>query len=158
VTSVFEVLALRNAYAAARDALHRIVESASEGAAHAIRLHVDFRPAAPDANVLVTFERASEGTQFDEVWAVAWESSHDASFPAFEGLLAVRHTDGGAELEVCGEFAPPLHAAGQRFDLAAGQRIAIRTCRELLDELRRRIEIQESPAGRAGLSSTSSGS
>lgn len=153
---MFETLTLRSAYAPARDALHRIVEAASEGAAQAIRLHVDFRPPAAAQNILVTFAPASEGTRFDEVWTVAWEPNRGDSFPAFEGLLAVRHTDGGAELEIRGEFAPSLRATGDGFDLAAAQRIAIKTSRDLLGELRRRIEIKESPAGRAG-PSTSSG-
>lgn len=151
MTSVFEVLTLRSAYAPARDALHRIVEAASEGAARAIRLRVDFRPPATVQNVLVTFAPASEGTRFDEVWTVAWEPNHGDSFPAFQGLLAVRRTGGGgAELEIRGEFAPRVRASGDGFDLAVAQRIAIKTCRDLLDELRRRMEIK-SPAGRAGL-------
>lgn len=106
-----------------------------------MRLRAEVGPATFSKNVLVTFGHANDGTQFNEVWSIHWIPENGGPFPEFNGLLALRYTSGGpAELEISGEYLPPLGAFGKGFDLVLGQRIASQTCRNLLAEIAGRIE------------------
>lgn len=136
MTSIFEVLVLDKQYAAARAALRGIIESMVAAGWQTMKLRTDVGPVALRKNAVVTFEHANEGTRFDEVWSIHWEPENGGPFPDFTGWLSVQYAPGGlAQLEIRGEYAPPLGAVGKGFDLILGQRIASETCKNLLAEL-----------------------
>lgn len=141
MTTVFEVLRLASDYASARAALRAHVERAMALQPYRMPLHLEVGRAALHKVVLVTFSRDANGTHFDEVWAIRWTPEHGGPFPDFRGYLSVQYaSDGRAQLEIRGEYAPPLGALGRGFDLIAGQRIASLTCRNVLADFALRIE------------------
>ena len=138
MTSIFEVLVLDKQYAAARAALRGIIESMIAAGRQTMKLHTDVGPIKLHKNISVTFEHANEGTRFDEVWSIHWEPENGGPFPEFAGWLSV-------------QYAPPLGAFGKGFDLMLGQRIASRTCKNLLADIAdlvqdRRKRLTKSPA------------
>jgi len=136
MTSIFVVLVLEKQYAAARAALRGIIESMIAAGRQTMNLHMDVGPVELHKNIAVTFEHANEGTRFDEVWSIHWEPENGGPFPEFSGWLSVQYASGGfAQLEVRGEYAPPLGAVGKGFDLMLGQRIAAQTCKNLLGDI-----------------------
>ncbi len=140
MTSVFEVQRLTADYATARAVLRTFVESTmADGRTLCLRAGVG--PATVTKNVIVSFERASDGTRFDEVWSIRWTPENGGPFPDFSGRLSVQYVDDGCvQLEIRGEYTPPFGAIGQGFDLTVGQRIAARTCKNLLVEIAERID------------------
>lgn len=141
MTTVFEIFRLSSDYASARAALRTYVERAMAAGPYRLPLHLDVGHTALRKVVLVTFARDANGTHFDEVWSIRWTPEHGGPFPDFRGYLSVQYaSDGRAQLEIRGEYAPPLGALGKGFDLIAGQRIASLTCRNLLADFAARIE------------------
>jgi hypothetical protein len=76
--------------------------------------------------------RAGEGE--NRPWSLSWEPVGGGPYPRFEGVIAIDSTDGRSAptLVIEGEYAPPLGAAGQAFDLVLGSRIASITACEFL--------------------------
>lgn len=142
MTGVFEVLDLHCGYAPARVALRRVIERlAGERRTAVLPLSADVGPITLRKNVRVRFDPADERTKFDEVWAVRWESENGGPFPEFRGTLRVLLAPGGmAELEISGQYAPPLGRLGKNFDLVLGQRIAMQSARGLLGSLAQMLE------------------
>lgn len=104
-------------------------------------LHVDIGRAAIRKNVVVTFGHADEDTHFHEMWSIHWEPENGGPFPQFRGWLSVQYADGDvAQLEIRGDYAPPLGIVGKGFDLVLGQRIAAQTCKNLLAEIGELVE------------------
>lgn len=141
MTSIFEVLNLERDYASAKAALRALVESARRGGWYStLQLRAEIGPATLRKAVIVTFESGEE--RFDELWPIRWTPENGGPFPTFQGLLGVQSaSDGGAQLEIRGEYVPPFGPIGQGFDLAVGQLIASRTCRNLLRDIAAQIEL-----------------
>jgi hypothetical protein len=90
---------------------------------------------AKDVNVV--FTTASDPRHFDEPWGIHWEPKGGGPYPTFDGTLAVRadETYDKSVLELDGQYAPPLGAAGALFDAVVGKRIAELTAQGLLKRI-----------------------
>jgi hypothetical protein len=95
---------------------------------------------AKDVNVV--FNVASDPRHFDEPWGIHWEPKGGGPYPTFDGTLTVRadETFDKSILELDGQYAPPLGAAGLLFDAVVGRRIAELTARGLLQRVGSALE------------------
>jgi len=73
---------------------------------------------------------------------ISWMPEGMLVFPRFDGTLTVSADTAahGSRIELDGCYTPPFGAAGQLFDAAIGHRIAQRTAREFLNDLKDAVE------------------
>jgi hypothetical protein len=91
-------------------------------------------------DVLATLTPSAKGRGLEHPIDVVW-NAEDALFPVFEGRLAITAKSPTAStLSLEGSYKPPLGAVGKAFDAALGHKIAEATARELLRDIRERIE------------------
>jgi hypothetical protein len=130
-------------YHFARSYLGEVLEpAAASGARRTILLTVPVADRALAKEVIVEFAVALDPRHFDEPWAVHWEPKGGGPYPTFDGTLVVRadETYDRSVLELDGEYAPPLGAAGAIFDAVVGKRIAEFTARGLLGRIGSALE------------------
>ena len=75
-----------------------------------------------------------------EGMSLEWAPEGGGPFPKFEGNLTLRPNSGQTELELKGEYAPPLGEIGAAFDAVVGNKIARATVRMLLENLKAALE------------------
>jgi hypothetical protein len=129
------------------DSLERFFASlrGKDGSAR-IRLRVSAdgptRELSIDREVCVEARRPRGEASLDDLMLITWMPEGTAVFPTFEGILTVRESGevGTGSIELAGTYTPPFGPAGQAFDAAIGHRIAERTAREFLKDLKSTIE------------------
>ena len=99
------------------------------GISQAVRVNFSAKRRSP----LVT-GRGNEGMSLE------WAAEGGGPFPAFQGTLILRPHSGGTELELKGEYTPPLGEIGAAFDAVIGNKIAHATIRILLENLKSALE------------------
>lgn len=92
----------------------------------------------------------SDRSRLHDALLLAWKPEHSAAFPDFRGILTVRPKDRGVWMRLQGSYDPPFGVAGKIFDFVAGNRIAARTARRLLDQVVEDVEAKWSAARRNG--------
>ena len=93
---------------------------------------------------------STDGARLHDALLIAWKPEHNGAFPDFRGVLTVRPKDRGVSMWLQGRYEPPLGLAGKIFDAIAGNRIAKRTARRLLDEVIGDVEAKWKLARRDG--------
>lgn len=95
-----------------------------------------------DREVWVDAERTRDDDNLNDVIRISWKPEGTIVFPTFEGTLVVWSEDDPetSVLELDGGYKPPFGAGGQAFDAVIGHRIAQRTARELLNDLKNAVE------------------
>lgn len=78
------------------------------------------------------------GRSHDEI-AFSWDA-HSRWLPDLKGHLRFRPHGVATRLVLDAMYEPPLGAFGRALDSLAGQRVAIATCRDLLDQIGRALE------------------
>ncbi len=111
------------------------VETVAENVAHATKV-VDDR---------------TDRSRLHDALLLVWKPEHRGLFPDFTGVLTVRPKDRGVWMRLQGRYTPPFGVAGKLFDMVAGERIAERTARRLLDGLITEVEAKWSAARRNGV-------
>ena len=104
-------------------------------------------------NVSHATQRVDDGTdtsRIHDALLLVWKPEHRTAFPDFRGMLTVRPKERGAWLRLQGKYEPPFGLAGKVFDAVAGNRIANRTARRLLNEVIEDVETKWSIARRNG--------
>jgi hypothetical protein len=147
MTRVTESLYVDCPYVRAREFLHAALAQASaDQLPHLVRLKATVPATRIELAkyVNVRYSGATDPMHFDEPWRVRWTPEPGGIYPSFDGELTVRadETYRSAILELTGEYAPPLGAAGRVFDAAFGQRIAAGTAQELLARIAAEMEAQ----------------
>jgi hypothetical protein len=71
---------------------------------------------------------------------VAWSPKDGGPYPDFKGSIAIQPASGNTELELHGEYEPPLGFVGAAFDAVLGNRIAQATANALLGTLKAELE------------------
>jgi hypothetical protein len=138
VTYIGERLPVDCPYHFARSYLEEALKPlADSGNQRSILLTVPVADHALSKEVNVEFSVALDPRHFDEPWAVHWEPKGGGPYPTFDGTLVVRadETYDRGVLELDGQYAPPLGAAGAVFDAVVGKRIAQFTAQELLQRI-----------------------
>lgn len=74
----------------------------------------------------------------DERLRLRWKP--EGPYPAFDGFLAIRPSNGKTQIELRGSYKPPFGPLGEAFDSAVGYRIAHVTAAALLEEIREELE------------------
>lgn len=72
--------------------------------------------------------------------SLEWAAEGGGPFPTFTGRLVLRPHSGQTELELQGEYTPPLGEIGAAFDAFVGNKIARTTIRILLENLKAALE------------------
>ena len=91
----------------------------------------------------VRIEARPAGSEFGQAFIeIAWMAEGLLVFPRFDGKLRIfRNGDPNhTRIELEGSYTPPFGPAGQLFDAAIGHRIAQRTAREFLKDLKDAVE------------------
>jgi hypothetical protein len=95
-------------------------------------------------NVRVSFaskrQDALAAGRENEGMSLEWEAEDGGVYPTFDGVLILRPHSGETELELHGEYTPPLGGIGAAFDAVAGNKIAQATVRILLENLKISLE------------------
>ena len=75
-------------------------------------------------------------------YGVHWQPEESGPYPAFEGILTIGADDDyqSFDLDLTGEYEPPLGLLGKTFDLVVGHRIADETIQTLLATIKDDIE------------------
>ncbi len=95
-----------------------------------------------DREVCVEAARARDDANLNDLIRISWQPEGSVVFPIFEGTLVVWGEDDPKTsfIELDGGYKPPLGTAGQAFDAVIGHRIAEKTARQLLDDLKAAVE------------------
>jgi hypothetical protein len=98
--------------------------------------------ASHERAVIVSVTAAHRPQDMEPRYRVVWEPEEAGVFPNFEGILAIGAADdyNSFDLDLDGEYEPPLGLVGKTFDLVIGHRIADETLQTLLGEIQRDIE------------------
>ena len=72
---------------------------------------------------------------------LTWDPTGGVPFPSFKGALKMHPLGSDTEMELNGEYTPPLGAVGEVFDAVIGKKIAEVTANALLGELKEAIEV-----------------
>ncbi len=133
------------------DAIFAIVESPSGGIRVPYRdLGLPFAGAVTHG-VAVTFRRQDDLTEWgrfhDEI-AFDW-NAQSRWLPDFQGVLKFRIDTLKTRVILNGAYRPPLGWVGSAFDRVIGHRLALATCRDLLDRLASAMETRWSAEKRA---------
>lgn len=102
------------------------------------------------SHVTKLIDDKTDGARLHEALLIAWKPEHNATFPDFRGVLTVRPRDRGVSMRLQGRYQPPFGLAGKIFDVVAGNRIAKRTARRLLNEVIEDVEAKWNLARRNG--------
>lgn len=126
MTHIFERVALKCPYAAARRFVH-------DDALHAV---------PPIPPFTLSLEHADDPLKFDERLRVRWTPKGGAPYPEFVGEIVLRADPalGAPVLELSGDYLPPFGPPGRAFDLLVGTRIASATARNVLRKMADAIE------------------
>ncbi|HET9095732.1 MAG TPA: hypothetical protein VFN37_03640 [Candidatus Baltobacteraceae bacterium] len=125
MTHIFERVAVRCPYAAARRYVH-------DDAVHAV---------PPIPPFTLQLEHADDPLRFDERLRVQWTPKPGAPYPEFIGQIILRaDPDAGTVLELTGDYLPPFGAPGRAFDLFIGTKIATATAKSVLRKMAEAIE------------------
>lgn len=92
----------------------------------------------------------TDTSRLHDALLLAWKPEHKAAFPDFRGVLTVRPKERGVWMRLQGSYEPPFGIAGKIFDAVAGNRIAKRTARRLLNDVIEDVENKWSAARRNG--------
>jgi hypothetical protein len=95
-----------------------------------------------DREVRVEARRARDDENLNDLIRISWSPEGRTVLPSFSGTLIVWGETGKklSYIEIDGTYTPPLGEAGQVFDETIGRRIAEKTAREFLKDLKRAIE------------------
>lgn len=134
MTSIHEQLRIDCSYSGALEFLDRVAAKAERLLpSHA---QLSFLGERVTKDVSLSYEPEREASCFERRIAVAWRPVGGGPYPSFSGTIAMRaQSDGMLILEIYGKYAPPLGPVGAPFDLLAGQRIARKTARFLLEQI-----------------------
>jgi hypothetical protein len=100
------------------------------------------KSAGQERAVIVSVIAAHRPQDMEPRYSVHWEPEEAGLFPSFEGILTVGAEDdyNSFDIDLDGEYEPPLGLLGKTFDLVAGRRIADETIHTLLAEIQHDIE------------------
>lgn len=135
MTYIHERMGLDCSYAGALTFLDRAGDTSVTGLLPA-RASLEFLGERVKKEVALTYELLHEPSCFERRIAVWWEPIGGGPYPTFAGTISFRaQSDGVLLIEIYGQYAPPLGAIGTPFDLLAGQRIASKTARYVLNRI-----------------------
>lgn len=91
---------------------------------------------------IVTIERVRRQGDVTPRYSIRWEAEGGGPYPEFDGELIVEADEAynGFWLILTGAYEPPGGLAGRAFDVTVGRRIASKTARDLLRDMRVEIE------------------
>jgi hypothetical protein len=95
-----------------------------------------------DREVRVEARRARDDENLNDLIRISWSPEGMTVLPSFSGTRVVWGEAGEklSYIELDGTYTPPFGEAGQVFDETIGRRVAEKTAREFLKDLKRVIE------------------
>lgn len=137
MTSITARLHFRFPYALTSEYLSEGFAEVSQTGKHRLQLTARIPATAIELSKTVVAECELDADNIEPAWLIRWSPEPGGIYPSFKGRLRAyaNESDGTTILELTGNYAPPLGAAGLAFDHVLGRKITSDTAHDLLANL-----------------------